>query len=92
MCLAVVCVEGVFSQIRSHILKDAPLMACIINSRFKECKFLGPEKRIQVKGTLTGLVCKEKALLEEKQDSASNQISKVNEPVIKIRHSGLAVL
>ena len=39
------------------IFKDAPLMACIIDPRFKECKFLGPEKHIQVKGALTGLVC-----------------------------------
>ena len=29
--------------------KDAPLMACIVDPRFKECKFLGPEKHIQVK-------------------------------------------
>ena len=26
--------------------------------RFKECKFLGPEKHLQGKGALTSLVCK----------------------------------
>ena len=61
------------------ILKDAPLMACIIDARFKECKFLGPEKHIQVKGVLSGLICKEKALLEEKQGSPSSQISEIND-------------
>lgn len=66
-------------------------MACIIHPRFKECKFLGPEKHIQVKGALNGLVCKEKELLEHKQDSADNQISEVYEPVTKKRCSGLAI-
>ena len=60
-------------------------MACIVDPRFKECKFLGPEKHIQVKGALTGLVYKEKALLK-KQGSPCSQISEVNEPVTKMRH------
>ena len=64
-------------------------MACIVDPRFKECKFLGPEKHIQVKGALTGLVCKEKELLEDKQESTTSQIS---EPVTKKRRSGLAIL
>ena len=59
-------------------------MACIIDPRFKESKFLGPEKYIQVKRAFTGLVCKEKALWEEKQGSASSQISEVNELVTKM--------
>ena len=67
-------------------------MACIIDSRFKECKFLGPEKHIQVKGALTGLVCKEKSSLEGKQGSGSSHTSEVIEPATKKRHSGLAVL
>ena len=67
-------------------------MACIVDPRFKECKFLGSEKHIQVKGALTGLVCKEKTLLEEKQSSPSSQISEVNEPMTKMRRSGLAIL
>ena len=50
-------------------------MACIVDPRFKECKFLGPKKHIQVKGALTGLVCEEKELLEDKQDSAASQIN-----------------
>ena len=67
-------------------------MACIVDPRFKECKFLGPKKHIQVKGALTGLVCKEKELLEDKQDSVASQISGVCEPVTKKRCSGLATL
>ena len=67
-------------------------MACIIDPRFKECKFLGPEKHIQVKGALTGLVCKEKSSLEGKQGSGSSHKGEVIEPAIKKRRSGLAVL
>ena len=62
------------------------LMACIVDPRFKECKFLGPKKHTQVKGALTGLVCKEKELLEDKQDSAASQINGVCEPVTKKRY------
>ena len=67
-------------------------MACIIDPRFKECKFLGPEKHIQVKGALTGLVCKEKASLEGRQSSVSSHTIEVNEPATKKRCSGLAIL
>ena len=38
------------------------------------------------------MVCKEKTLLEEKQDSATSCIGKINEPVTKKKHSGLAIL
>ena len=74
------------------IYKVAPLIACIVDPRFKECKFLGPESHVQVKAALTGLVCKEKTLLGEKQDSASSHIGEVNEPVTKKKRSGLAIL
>ena len=56
--------ESLTSIPAGDIFKDAPLMACIVDPRFKECKFLGPEKHIQVKVALTGLVCKEKELLK----------------------------
>ena len=58
--------ESLTSIAAGDIFKDAPLMACIVDPRFKECKFLGLEKHIQIKGALTGLVCKEKKLLEDK--------------------------
>ena len=74
-----------------EFFKDAPLMACIVDPRFK-VKFLGLEKHIQVKGPLTGLVCKEKELLEDKQNSTTSQISEVSEPVTKKRLSGLAII
>ena len=41
---------------------------------------------------MTGLVCKEKTLLGEKQDNASSHIGEVNEPVTKKKRSGLAIL
>ena len=71
--------ESLTSIAIGDIYKAAPLIACIVDPRFKECKFLGPEKHIQVKGALTGLVCKEKTLLEEKQqDSATSHVGKVD--------------
>jgi len=42
------------------ILKTAPLVACIIDPRFKQCKFLGVEKQIEVKAALSKLACEEK--------------------------------
>ena len=85
--------QSLISIAAGDIYKAAPLLACIVDPRFKECKFLGPEKHIQVKGALTGLVCKEKILLEEKQqDSATSHISEVDEPVTKKKRSGLAIL
>ena len=42
---------------------------------------------------MTGLVCKEKTLLEEKQqDSATSHVGEVDEPVTKKKRSGLAIL
>ena len=32
-----------------NILKIAPLIACILDPRFKECKFLGTGKQFEVK-------------------------------------------
>ena len=58
-------------------------MACIIDPRLKECSFLGPKKYIQVKGALTGLVCKEKTSLEGKQGSVSSHTVEVIEPATK---------
>ena len=37
--------------------KAAPLIACIVDPRFKDCKFLCLENHVQVKATLTGLIC-----------------------------------
>ena len=47
------------------IFKATPIIAFIIDPRFMECKFLAPEKHIEVHGALSGLVCKEKMLLEK---------------------------
>ena len=66
--------ESLTSIATGDIYKAAPLIACIVDPRFKECKFLGPEKHIQVKGALTGLVCKEKTLLEEKQQDSAGEV------------------
>ena len=37
--------------------KELPLIACIVDSRFKWCKFLAAEKHVEIKAALTGLVC-----------------------------------
>ena len=39
------------------IYKAAPLITCIVDPRFKDCKFLRLENHVQVKATLTGLIC-----------------------------------
>ena len=43
-----------------EILKTRPLIACIIDPCFKQCKFLGVDKQIEVKAVLTMLACEEK--------------------------------
>ena len=85
--------QSLTSTAARDIFKTAPLIACIVDPRLKECKFLAPEKHIEVHGALTGLVCKEKKiLLEEKQDNATSQTGEVSEPVAKKKRSGLAIL
>ena len=41
---------------KGRILKNAPLISCIVDPRFKECKFLGANKQFEVKTALTTLV------------------------------------
>ena len=52
--------QSLTSIVAGDVYKAAPLIACIVDPRFKECKFFGPENCIQVKAALT---CKEKTLL-----------------------------
>ena len=42
-----------------NILKIAPLIACILDTRFKECKFLGTGEQFKVKAALTASMCKD---------------------------------
>ena len=49
--------QSLTSKRSSDMLKEVPLMACIVDPRFKKCKFLAAEKHIEIKAALTALVC-----------------------------------
>ena len=67
------------------IVKIAPLISCIVDLRFKECKFLGANKEFEVKTALTTLVCKE-------QEGLTSHPEESNRPVPKKKCSGLDIL
>jgi len=78
----------------SEILKTGPLIACIIDPRFKQFKFLGVEKQIEVKAALTRLACEEK----DRQDSQRTETlqtestSQNNDSIANKKRSGWPIL
>ncbi|XP_065891555.1 zinc finger BED domain-containing protein 4-like [Dysidea avara] len=74
---------------KGRILKNAPLISCIVDPRFKECTFLGANKQFEVKTALTTLVCEEKESYETTQISHPEES---NGPVPKKKCSGLDIL
>lgn len=75
------------------IVKTAPLISCIVDPRFKECKFLGVNEQEEIKIALTNLVCKVKeandSLLES---SGTSQLEEASGPVPKKKRTGLDIL
>ena len=61
------------------------MISCIVDPRFKECKFLGANKEFEVKAALTTLVCKE-------QEGLTSHPEESNRPVPKKKCSGLDIL
>ena len=57
------------------IFKEIPLIACIVNPRFKRCKFLAAEKHVEIKAALTGLVCQVKEQENNQKDQGQAESS-----------------
>jgi len=74
-------------------VKTAPLIYCIVDPRFKECKFLGVNEQEEIKIALTDLVCKVKeandSLLES---SGTSQLEEASGPAPKKKCTGLDIL
>ena len=61
------------------------MISCIVDPRFKECKFLGANKEFEVQAAITTLVCKE-------QENLTSHLEESNRPVPKKKCSGLDIL
>jgi len=74
-------------------LKTAPLVACIIDPRFKQCKFLGVEKQIEVKAALSKLACEEKDRQDnDKSETLPTEFESTPQNSANKKLSGLAIL
>ena len=75
------------------IFKELPLIACIVDLRFKRCKFLAAEKHVEIKAALTGLVCQVKELGNNQKDQsqAESSLCSSSQKQSKQR-SGLSIL
>ena len=68
--------QSLTSNGSSDMLKEVPLMACIVDPRFKKCKFLAAEKHIEIKAALTALVREVKEKHDKQKDH--NQVDNTN--------------
>lgn len=78
------------------IFKKLSLIACIVDPRFKRCKFLAAEKHVEIKAALTGLVCqlKEQGSSEKDQSQAESTpcCSSQKQNTENRQRSGLSIL
>ena len=68
--------QSLTSNGSSDMFKEVPLMACIVDPRFKKCKFLAAEKHIEIKAALTALVREVKEKHDKQKDD--NQVENTN--------------
>ena len=64
----------------SDIPKHVPLMASLLDPRFKQCKFLCAQKQLELKVVLTDLVRKEKLIVQGCENRSPRQSPSNNPP------------
>ena len=75
------------------IFNELPLIACIVDPRFKRCKFLAAEKHVEIKPALAGLVCQVKEQENNQKDQSQAESSPCNSSQKQNKqHSGLFIL